>query len=376
MGALEFFRKFLGNRRISIDRDVIADKEYNQPVLRHEISASAGSHLAEQETDVESPKQFRKVTGEPDNKADNPKTSPKSARSSTPDNILPDNSITVGEFIHNERSKIKYSSGILKNTFIHLKGIGHQKETALWMDGILTHDDALNKGVLATKKNFLQNSKQDIKDKNWYPFYEGMNSKDHWRLFGDLVNETAYIDIETTGLGSATDIITTAVVHSSQSTHVFVNGMNLDKLPSHLNQFNLIVTYNGKSFDIPFIERFFKTNISSPHIDLRYILAGMGYKGGLKSCEQQLRLPIREGMEEIDGYTAVLLWNYYFKTKDPKALETLLAYNYEDSVRLEWLMIEAYNQKLSELPFDSDKLHKPALPSNPYKSDSALLRRI
>ena len=60
-------------------------------------------------------------------------------------------------------------------------------------------------------------------------------------------------------------------------------------------------------------------------------------------------------MEEIDGYTAVLLWNYYCRTKDPNSLETLLAYNYEDSVRLEWLMIEAYNQKVSGLPFYSEQ---------------------
>ena len=152
--------------------------------------------------------------------------------------------------------------------------------------------------------------------------------------------------------------------------------MNLDGLPSFLSRFNLIVTYNGKCFDIPFIERYFGATVTTPHIDLRYVLAGMGYKGGLKSCERQLNLPIRKGMEEIDGYTAVLLWDYFCRTKDQRSLETLLAYNYEDSVRLEWLMIEAYNQKVSELPFDSIKLQKPSLPLNPYTSHSAVLRRI
>ncbi len=203
-----------------------------------------------------------------------------------------------------------------------------------------------------------------------------MSCKDHWRLFGDLISETAYIDIETTGLGSSTDIITTAVVHSLRSTHVFVNGINLDDLVDYLSEFSLVVSYNGKTFDIPFIERFFTTQIKTPHIDLRYVLAGMSYKGGLKSCEKQLNLPSRSGMEDVDGFTAVLLWNYYCRTNDPRALETLLAYNYEDTVRLEWLMVEVYNRKASDLPFKTNLIEKLSLPSNPYKSSPEILRRL
>ena len=376
MGTFGLLKKFLKLGMNSMDGNDRSKKEYIKPIFSQEIPGSSIRDLTEENTDDETLGKIPSVAEQPESETASKEKTNKSVSQSKPVKSTSISDLPVGQFIHTERSQIGYTSGILKNTFIHLKGIGHQTEASLWEKGVLTHEDALDKGILATRRNCLKNSKQDIENRNWHPFYEGMNSRDHWRLFGDLVHETAYIDIETTGLGSSTDIITTAVVHSLRDTHVFVNGINLDRLPIHLTQFKLIVTYNGKSFDIPFIERFFQTTVRAPHIDLRYVLAGMGYKGGLKSCEQQLKLPNREGMEEIDGYTAVLLWNYYCRTKDSKALETLLAYNYEDSVRLEWLMIEAYNQKLSGLPFLSNQLHKPTLPPNPYKTYSSILRRI
>jgi len=41
------------------------------------------------------------------------------------------------------------------------------------------------------------------------------------------------------------------------------------------------------------------------HIDLRYIMNYLGYKGGLKKCELQLGID-RGLLKEVDGYCAVL----------------------------------------------------------------------
>ena len=376
MRALGLLRKFLGLRSTSDNNKDWSEEIYVEPIYARELTETHTSQLIEQELSVEISEPSTTIKNDCGSMPSNLGERSETIKISNQESRDLKATMMVGEFFHHERSDIQHGDGVLRNTFIHLKGIGQQKEAALWENGILTHEDALDKNILATRRNCLRNSIQDLESRNFYPFYEGMSSKDHWRLFGDLVDETAYVDIETTGLGSSTDIITTTVVHSLRNTRVFVNGINLDDLPSHLNKFKLIVTYNGKSFDIPFIERFFRTKIAAPHIDLRYVLSGLGYKGGLKSCEQQLRLPNRDGMEEIDGFTAVLLWNYYCKTRDPKSLETLLAYNYEDSVRLESLMIEAYNQKISGLPFNTNSLHKPGLPSNPYRSHTDVLRMI
>ncbi len=88
--------------------------------------------------------------------------------------------------------------------------------------------------------------------------------------------------------------------------------------------------------------------LEQPHIDLRHLLSSLGLKGGLKSCERQLGLT-RPGLEEVDGFVAVLLWHDFRRRNDLQALETLLAYNVQDTVNLEWLLIHACNRKLAEL---------------------------
>ena len=50
----------------------------------------------------------------------------------------------------------------------------------------------------------------------------------------------------------------------------------------------MIVTYNGKTFDVPFIEKYFGIRMNHAHIDLRYVLKSLGYSGGLKMFEQAM----------------------------------------------------------------------------------------
>jgi hypothetical protein len=59
------------------------------------------------------------------------------------------------------------------------------------------------------------------------------------------------------------------------------------------------------------------------------------------------------------------------------ALETLLAYNIEDVVNLETLMVLAYNLKLRETPFSgSHQLPLPVRPQVPFTADRETIRRI
>ncbi len=287
--------------------------------------------------------------------------------------------LAIGIIRNNAQSAYKGEHGILSKTFIHIKGIGKQKEEKLWDDGFQDHkaflinnkdssDDELYKAI--------QNSHDQLANGNPNYFYNGLGSKEEWRVYGDFINETAFVDIETTGLSPDSDIITSAVIHSPTKTFSFVNGINLNELVDVLNQYSLVVTYNGKSFDIPFIEKYFKTKINSAHLDLRYILSSLGYKGGLKRCEELLSLPVREGLKDVDGFMAVLLWNYYQKTKDEKALETLLAYNFEDTVRLEWLMNEAFNQKLNQYDFKTSQIKHRDIPINPYRASTEILNQL
>jgi hypothetical protein len=54
-----------------------------------------------------------------------------------------------------------------------------------------------------------------------------------------------------------------------------------------------------------------------------------------------------------------------------------MAYNIEDVVNLETLMIGAYNQKLGRTPFfDSHKQKAPKAPVSPYQAHPDTIRRI
>ena len=73
----------------------------------------------------------------------------------------------------------------------------------------------------------------------------------------------------------------------------------------------------------------------------------------------------------------MLLWDEYLKTGDQKALDTLLAYNVQDTITLENLMVTAYNMKLKETPFfDNLLIEESTPPVNPLIADLATIDRI
>jgi hypothetical protein len=84
-----------------------------------------------------------------------------------------------------------------------------------------------------------------------------------------------------------------------------------------------------------------------------------------------------ENLDGVDGFFAVLLWQEFAQTGSTKALETLLAYNIEDVVNLETLMVTAYNMKLKDTPFSrSHALPLPKIPDIPFKPDLSIIERI
>ena len=122
----------------------------------------------------------------------------------------------------------------------------------------------------------------------------------------------------------------------------------------------------------PFDPFFFDIKISLCHLDLRYILKSLGYSGGLKSCEKQMGIG-RGDLDGVDGFMAVLLWNHYQRRRDQRALETLLAYNIEDVLNLETLMVMAYNMKIQGLPLDLEEIRIPPKKENPFTVNQTIV---
>ncbi len=272
---------------------------------------------------------------------------------------------------------------MVRNTFCHIPGIGVKTEKSLWRQGLHRWDDLLDettlelprvgRGLVRTR---LRESIERLEEENPAYFTKLLPTGQTWRIFSDFRDSTAYLDIETTGLGGGVDHITTIAVYDGDSVSYYVYDRNLDDFVEDICKFKVIVTYNGKCFDIPFIEAYFGIRIDHAHIDLRFLLKSLGFTGGLKGCEKKMGLDRKE-LDGVDGYLAVLLWEDFQMNRNEKALETLLAYNILDAANLEALMVMAYNLKLKETPFYvSHNLPVPEPPYNPLEPHMDIVKRI
>jgi len=272
---------------------------------------------------------------------------------------------------------------MLNHSFSHIPSIGATTERKIWSSGVGSMDEFIKSppDFLSSSKSrkiseHIELSKKKITAKEPLYFYDNLSAKEQWRIFREFQDSTVYLDIETTGLGSPGDVITTIALYDGNSIRYYVNGDNLADFKRDIMQYKVIVSYNGKSFDIPFIESYFGIDISHAHLDLRHILRSLGYSGGLKSCERQLGIGRDGTLADVDGFFAVMLWNDYRKKRNPKSLETLLAYNIEDVLSLEYLMVKAYNKKLAEIPLNLDRLTTPKAPDNPFEVDAVTVNRL
>jgi uncharacterized protein len=271
---------------------------------------------------------------------------------------------------------------MLRNTFCHLPDCTLATEKRLWVSGISRWDEVLEIEALKLSRTKtihlatpIRDSFAHLEQNNPCYFSELLPTNQHWRLFPEFRHTLAYLDIETTGLGYG-DAITTIALYDGRAVSYYIQGENLEDFLRDIHRYTLLVTYNGKSFDVPFIERFFRTKLPHAHIDLMYVLRSLGYKGGLKGCEKQLGLD-RGELAGVDGFFAVLLWNDYKKTNNVRALETLLAYNIQDVVNLETLLTIAYNMKIADTPFHSSNLLAMAdAPVLPFTADADTICRL
>jgi uncharacterized protein YprB with RNaseH-like and TPR domain len=271
---------------------------------------------------------------------------------------------------------------MLTHTFLHISGIGRKTEEEIWATGIHTWDDfkhpanlALRPAVRRLVESHLSKQPQAALNSPAY-FYDLLPASQHWRLFPHFRDKIAFIDIETTGICKETSAITTIALYDGQEIFTFVRGANLADFPDCLARFEAIVTYNGKGFDIPMLERAFQMEINQAHLDLRPILAALGYKGGLKGCERQLGID-RSELDGVNGYDAVTLWNEYQRSGKQELLNTLLAYNVADTINLEPLMVSAYNLHIAPTPFGlANYIPMPEPQANPFQADKDTINQL
>jgi uncharacterized protein YprB with RNaseH-like and TPR domain len=244
---------------------------------------------------------------------------------------------------------------MLKRTFIHLAGVGYRSEAHFWRQGLATWEDfmaarrirGLSQSRFDWLKNELTGSLEHLEDATY--FADRLQAAEHWRLFQHFRPRTAYLDIETTGTVWPGLLVTVVGLYDGQKMRQFVQGYNLKKFPEVISEFDLLVTFNGTQFDLPVLKAYFPgLNLPQAHVDLRFLMARLGFKGGLKKIEPRFGIRRPKAVNGMDGYMAVLLWQRY-QRGEKGALDLLLSYNREDVVNLEVLMDGAYRMERERL---------------------------
>ncbi len=232
---------------------------------------------------------------------------------------------------------------MLERTFIHVQGIGPKTEQRLWARGIHTWQDYMERGhghlspgMHCLMEQTLQASLEHRDDVSF--FNNRLSSGEMWRVFDAFRERAVYLDIETTGYQQDGADITVIGLYDGKAIQTFVNGINLEDFETAIAAYDLVITFNGASFDLPFIRsRFPGITLPGGHIDLRFVLKKLGFTGGLKRIEKDVGIAREREVEGIDGFEAIRLW-YAYQRGNKKALDTLIEYNNADIVNLQPLM--------------------------------------
>ena len=252
---------------------------------------------------------------------------------------------------------------MLENSFVHLPGITAETEDRLWSMGFHNWDTLEeNLGEVFSAKKAdkvlasLEESRAALDGGEYAFFLERFKGPEKWRCLPSLMNrglstKIAYLDIESTGLGFPPAAYSTSIaVLFDGVLHVEHRFEKKRELMTRLqNEAACFITFNGASFDLPFLRREYELDLRNPHVDLRYWFAKHDHRGGLKRIQSSFPdVRQRESMD-IDGFDAVKLWRMH-EWGVERALETLMTYNAEDTVILEQLMYSLLNIEATRYP--------------------------
>jgi hypothetical protein len=275
------------------------------------------------------------------------------------------------------------SERILQNNF-QIFGASIKAESKYHGLGFETWEDILTKEYPSKKppKAFLKLqelipvAQQALQAHDYGVISKLLHKKFLWLLIPYFITNTAFLDIETTGLSPNYDEITTIAVYDGKQFYNFVRGENLDEFSSFIERFPCITTYYGSVFDIPFLQKAFQMEFPQIQFDLCFLLRRIGLSGGLKGVEQQVGLT-RKDVAQLDGFAAVVLWKKYQQSKNRAYLDTLLAYNSMDVFTLEYLLPYAYNGLIHHHNFQLEELSiVKKEDSIPWKVDPNIVKEV
>ncbi|MBW2971973.1 ribonuclease H-like domain-containing protein, partial [Candidatus Woesearchaeota archaeon] len=231
---------------------------------------------------------------------------------------------------------------MIRSSFVFLERISHNTEKRFWQSGITDWNRFLDAKSIPrlspARKGYydrqLKEAKKHLAGYNSSYFHGKLPCSEAWRLYDHFSDDCLFLDIETTGYYGD---ITVIGMYDGNDVMTLVKGQSLDKdnLKDIVSRYKMLVTFNGKSFDVPCINRYFGGVIPDiPHLDLRFPLAKLGFTGGLKMIEERLGISRSDDTQGLSGEDAVALWHDYKVNGNTDSLNLLVEYNTEDIVNL------------------------------------------
>ena len=273
---------------------------------------------------------------------------------------------------------------MLPNTFVHLPDIGPVTERELWDSGVHTWEDFLSASSLPPRaqrnagqlRELVAESQVRLDEMDAAYFSDALPKNEMWRLYAEFRDRAAFVDIETTGLSPDFSDITMVGVLDFQGYRAFVRDENLEDFREAIEEYDLLVTFNGAAFDLPFIEHKLGRMFSQvAHIDLMFPLRRMGLRGGLKAIEKRLRVGRPSALSALNGYDAVLMWRMW-RNGDKAARDTLVRYNAEDVASLPKLAEIVYDGLTDRLDVPCARLEPSDVPNITLPFDEEVIERL
>jgi uncharacterized protein YprB with RNaseH-like and TPR domain/predicted nuclease with RNAse H fold len=244
------------------------------------------------------------------------------------------------------KTRTQNESSVLRSSFSFIPGVGSLTEELLWSCGIFTWDNANEKlgcvRVGSTKRDvirdYLLQAEEALKLHDINFFAKKLPRNEHWRLYRLFRDRTLFLDIETTGLSKYYDYITLVGTFDGLSNSYYIKDHNLNDVCDKIKVYDILVTFNGTNFDVPFLKKELPQIAIPPvHIDLRYLLRSVGLSGPLKEIEKNLGIDRPDDLSQMGGREAVVLWRRYLNGDD-ESFRKLLRYNAFDTADLAVLL--------------------------------------
>ncbi len=242
---------------------------------------------------------------------------------------------------------------MITEAFLHCHGIGPVRIKRLrannivdWSD-VLSHPERIpfNVKVATDLVDEVQRSQEALQNGDIKYLSTVFSSRDYWRILGRFFDCATFFDIETSGL-SYTDYVTViSCFHKGKMTS-FVENENLDDFVEFLDQVDLLVSFNGASFDVPrILDTFHLPELPCGHIDMRWLCYHCNYTGGLKCIADELGILRPSDLSQVDGAEAVELWNRWHFGRERHARSLLVRYCCADVLLLVAIAARALTDK-------------------------------